>query len=195
MLAENRLFATLDPTTRRLALPGGESVLLTDTVGFVRNLPHQLVEAFKSTLETVAESDLLIHVVDASVADPQGQIDAVHTVLREIGAGEVPELVVINKLDLDPDAAQELLTEHEGSVAISAATGEGVDSFLQVVGDRLRALAIVTELFVPYERGDIVAAVHREGEVVAETHEDTGVRLRARLDAGAAGKLAPWVVT
>src|SRR5690606_27985978 len=100
VLAENRLFATLDPTTRRLQLPGGEAVLLTDTVGFVRKLPRQLVEAFKSTLETVAEADLLVHVVDASAADPEGQIDAVRTVLEEIGAADVPELLVFNKMDV-----------------------------------------------------------------------------------------------
>ena len=103
MLVEDRLFATLDPTTRRLRLPGGEPVLLTDTVGFVRKLPHQLVEAFKSTLEVVADADLLVHVVDASAADPEAQIDAVRTVLAEIGADEVPELLVFNKADLAPE--------------------------------------------------------------------------------------------
>ena len=116
VLVENRLFATLDPTTRRLELPGGEAVLLSDTVGFVRKLPHQLVEAFKSTLEVVAEADLLIHVVDATAADPQEQIDAVRTVLDEIGAGRVPELLVLNKADLDPDAAKRM---------VEAATGVG----------------------------------------------------------------------
>ena len=120
MLVEDRLFATLDPTTRRLALPGGEPVLLTDTVGFVRRLPHGLVEAFKSTLEVVAEADLLVHVVDASAADPEAQIDAVHAVLAEIGADRVPELIVFNKSDLAPEEAVRLVKLHPGSVAISA---------------------------------------------------------------------------
>jgi len=191
VLVEDRLFATLDPTTRRLSLPGGETVLLSDTVGFVRNLPHQLVEAFKSTLETVAEADLLVHVVDASAPDPEGQMLAVRTVLDDIDAASVPELLVFNKADLSTEAKR--LVE-PGSVAISALTGEGIEEFLQTVGDRLRALTTVTELFIPYERGDMLAAAHREGEVVSEAHEDSGVRVRARLDAGASGKLAPWVV-
>ena len=123
MLAEDRLFATLDPTTRRLALPGGEPVLLTDTVGFVRRLPHGLVEAFKSTLEVAAEADYLIHVVDADDSDPDGQIAAVREVLVEIGADRVPELLVFNKADLAPAAAKQLVVDHPGSVAVSALTG------------------------------------------------------------------------
>jgi GTPase len=189
VLVEDRLFATLDPTTRRLALPGGEPVLLTDTVGFVRRLPHGLVEAFKSTLEVATDADLLVHVVDASVDDPQGQIDAVRLVLAEIGADQVPELVVFNKADLAPDAATELVEGHPGSVALSARTGAGVDDLLRTLADRLRALANVVELFIPYERGDVLAAVHREGEVISTADEAAGVRVRARLDPAAAGKL------
>jgi GTP-binding protein HflX len=159
----------------------------------VRNLPHQLVEAFTSTLETVAEADLLVHVVDASAADPEGQMLAVRTVLDDIEANRVPELLVFNKADLTTEAKR-LVEQHPASVSISALTGEGIEEFLQTVGDRLRALTTVTELFIPYERGDMAAAAHREGEVVSESHEDAGVRLRVRLDAGASGKLAPWVV-
>jgi GTP-binding protein HflX len=194
VLVEDRLFATLDPTTRRLQLPGGEPVLLTDTVGFVRKLPHQLVEAFKSTLEVVAESDLLIHVVDASAASPEHQIDAVRTVLAEIGADGVPELLAFNKADTAPAEAARLMREHPGSVALSALTGVGVDAFLRALADRLRALTTVVELVVPYERGDVLAAVHREGEVVSTQHEEGGLRIRARLDAPAAGRLAEFVV-
>ncbi len=127
VLVEDRLFATVDPTTRRMDLPGGEQVLVTDTVGFVRKLPHQLVEAFRSTLDEVVEADLLIHVVDASAPDPEAQMDAVRTVLREIGADEVPELVAFNKADLAGEEAKRLLDRHPGSVAVAAATGEGVD--------------------------------------------------------------------
>ncbi|MEA2932393.1 MAG: GTPase [Actinomycetota bacterium] len=186
VLVEDRLFATVDPTTRRLDLPGGERVLVSDTVGFVRKLPTQLVEAFRSTLEEVAEADLLVHVVDASAADPEAQMEAVHTVLREIGADEVPELVAFNKSDLvDLSGAgtetKRLLDRHPGSVAMSAVTGEGVDGLLEAVGERLRLLSRTVEMLVPYERGDIVAALHRQGEVLSEDHEADATRLRVRL--------------
>jgi GTP-binding protein HflX len=194
VLVEDRLFATLDPTTRRLSLPGGEPVLLTDTVGFVRRLPHGLVEAFKSTLELTTEAALLVHVVDASASDPAGQIDAVRKVLNDIGAGGVPELLVFNKSDLDRDGTKLLASMHTGAIALSAASGEGIDEFLTVLSDRLRSLANVVELLVPYERGDIVAAIHREGEVVSTAEEVDGLRVRARLDGSAAGKLAEFVV-
>jgi GTP-binding protein HflX len=195
VLVEDRLFATLDPTTRRLALPGGEPVLLTDTVGFVRRLPHGLVESFKSTLEVATRADYLVHVVDGSGPDPDGQIDAVREVLREIGADKVPELLVFNKADLDPTAVAETVNWHPGSVGISARAGTGIDEFLQTLSDRLRSLSTVVELLVPYERGDVLASVHREGEVVSTTHEETGVRVRARLAEASVGRLAEFVVT
>ncbi|CAB4580816.1 MAG: GTPase HflX [Actinobacteria bacterium] len=194
VLVEDRLFATLDPTTRRLSLPGGEPVLLTDTVGFVRRLPHGLIESFKSTLEVASEADFLIHVVDAGAPDPEGQIRAVREVLAEIDADEVPELLVFNKADVAPDVAKELVADHEGSVAVSAVTGEGIDAFLATLADRLRAIAAPVELLIPYERGDVLAAVHREGEVVSSSHEDGGVRVRARLAEASAGRLAEFVV-
>lgn len=194
VLTEDRLFATLDPTTRRLALPGGEPVLLTDTVGFVRRLPHGLVESFKSTLEVARTADLLVHVVDASSADPQGQIDAVHAVLEEIDAGSVPELVVFNKADLvHADAAERLVAGVPGSVAISARTGAGIDDVLVAIGDRLRAMTAITELRVPYDRGDVIAAIHREGEVLSTTEGDGELIVRARLDEVSAGRLAAFV--
>ena len=195
VLTEDRLFATLDPTTRRLALPGGEPVLLTDTVGFVRNLPHGLVEAFKGTLEVAARADYLVHVVDSSAPSPHGQIDAVRAVLGEIGADQVPELLVFNKTDLEPGVAKQLVAEHPGSVAVSARTGEGIDDFLRALSDRLRALATVVELQIPYERGDVLAAVHREGEVVSTSETDDGYRVRARLADASAGRLSEFVVT
>ncbi len=195
VLVEDRLFSTLDPTTRRLSLPGGEVVLLSDTVGFVRNLPHQLVEAFKSTLDEVAEADLLIHVVDASAAAPEGNMRAVNEVLDEIKAGSVPQLIVFNKSDVAwPEDVARLIERYSGSVALSAVTGEGIDGFLRELSDRLRALTNVVELLVPYERGDIVAAIHREGEVLVEAHEEGGTRLRARLDQAASGAFAAFVV-
>jgi GTPase len=194
VLVEDRLFATLDPTTRRLALPGGEPVLLTDTVGFVRRLPHGLVESFKSTLEVAATADFLVHVVDASAPDPEGQMAAVHEVLGAIGAGAVTELVVFNKADAAPDEAQRLARAHPGSVSVSASTGDGIDTFLLMLADRLRAMARVTELVVPYDRGDVLAAVSREGEVVSTVYGDDGVRIRARLGPASTGRLEPFVV-
>lgn len=194
VLVENRLFATLDPTTRRLALPGGEPVLLSDTVGFVRRLPHALVESFKSTLEGAVTSDLLVHVVDATAADPKLQVQAVRDVLTEIGAGGVPELLVFNKSDLEPEVARQLAAEVPGSVVISAATGFGIAELVRTIGDRMRSITTILELLVPYERGDIVAAIHREGEVVSTSNEEFGMRIRARLAGASAGRLAEFVV-
>jgi GTP-binding protein HflX len=195
VLVEDRLFATLDPRARRLDLPGGEALVISDTVGFVRKLPHQLVQAFRSTLEVVAESDLLLHVVDAAAPDPEAQMRAVRTVLDEIGAGDVPELVAFNKADVAADEVQRLVADHSGSVPVSALSGAGIDGLLHAVSDRLRALEEVVELVVPYERGDVVAAVHREGEVLVEAHDADATRLRARLDPAALNRFGPFVVT
>ncbi len=193
VLIEDRLFSTLDPTTKRLHLPGGETVLCSDTVGFVRRLPHQLVEAFRSTLEEVAEADLLVHLVDATAADALGQIAAVRSVLGEIGAGEIPELVALNKCDeADPEAVGEVLAT-SGGLAVSARTGEGIEKLVETIGSRLRALAAVIELVVPYERGDVLAALHRDGEVLVEVHAATGTRVRARLDAADVGRFSEFV--
>jgi GTP-binding protein HflX len=192
VLVENQLFSTLDPTTRRLRLPGGETVLLSDTVGFVRRLPHQLVDAFRSTLEEVVDADLLLHVVDLSAPDAEGRITAVESVLREIDAGDVPVLHVWNKADLvDPGVVEEHLRTHD-SVAISAATGTGVADLLHTIGDRLRAQAGIVECFVPYDRADVLAALHRAGEVLVEVHDDDGTRVRARLSDREAGQFAEF---
>jgi len=179
---EDRLFSTLDPTTRRLRLTGGETVLCSDTVGFVRRLPHELVEAFRSTLEMVSEADLILHVVDGAAPGASAQIAAVHTVLDELQATDVPELLVVNKVDIADPAAVRALIQGETALVASAATGEGVDKLLSAVGDRLRALATVVELLVPYERGDVLAGLHRDGEVLVEVHADAGTRVRARID-------------
>jgi GTP-binding protein HflX len=192
VLVEDRLFATLDPRTRRLALPGGESVLVSDTVGFVRKLPHQLVEAFRSTLEVVKESDLVLHVVDCSAPDPELQMDAVRVVLDEIGAGDVPELLAFNKADVSSEAKR-LAERHAGSVTISALTGEGIDGLLETLGDRLRAMLRVVELIVPYERGDVLAAIHREGEVLVETHDEMATTVRVRVDQVGAARFREFI--
>jgi GTP-binding protein HflX len=193
VLVQDQLFSTLDPTVRRLRLPGGETILLSDTVGFVRRLPHQLVEAFRSTLEEVVSADLLIHLVDASGPDIESHIDAVDAVLREIDAGDVPVLLVWNKTDVaDRDDVKQLLASHPGSVAVSGATGDGIPELLDAIGDRLRALLHVSEFVVPYDRGDILAALHRAGEVLVEVHDDTGTRVRARLPHAAVGRFAEF---
>jgi GTP-binding protein HflX len=194
VLVEDRLFATLDATTRRLQLPGGESVLLTDTVGFIRKLPHQLVQAFKSTLDVAVDADLLVHVVDATAPDVAGNIRAVGEVLAEIGAAHAPELLAFNKADLAPVEAQRLRERHEGSVALSATTGDGVDLLLATIGDRLRSLTTVVELLIPFERGDLLAAAHRAGEVLDETPGEGGMHVRGRFDDAAVGRFSEFVV-
>ena len=191
--AENRLFVTLDPRTRQLSLPGGETVLVTDTVGFVRKLPHELIEAFRSTLDSVRLADLVLHVVDGTAANAEGQMAAVREVLREIGAGDVPELVVVNKADGAPDEAKALAHALEGAVLISARTGEGVDELLPVVADRLRGSDRVVELVVPWTRGDVLAAVHREGEVVAQSHGEEAATLQVVLDEVGRARFAEFV--
>jgi GTP-binding protein HflX len=193
VVVEDRLFSTLDPTTRRLRLPGGETVLCSDTVGFVQRLPHQLVQAFRSTLEEVADADLLVHVVDGSSPDAGRQIEAVREVLRDIGAGDVPDLLVINKADLPTPGDVDRATLGVQPLRVSARTGEGVDKLLEVVAERLRALATVLELTVPYERGDVLAALHREGEVLVEVHADHGTRVRARLGDAEASRFREFV--
>ncbi|HEY3096306.1 MAG TPA: GTPase HflX [Acidimicrobiia bacterium] len=194
-LVEDRLFSTLDPTTRRLHLPGGETALLGDTVGFVRRLPHELVEAFKSTLEEVARADVLLHVVDGSAHDAEDQIVAVRAVLRDIGADGRPELLVVNKLDVaDPSAVDDLVAAHEGTVAVSAATGEGVEKLAETIGTRLRALDPVVELAVPFDRGDVIAALHREGDVLVEVHGDRETRVRARIPESGVNRFREFVV-
>lgn len=190
---ENRLFSTLDPITRRGHLPGGEPILFSDTVGFVRKLPHQLVEAFRSTLDEVNDADLLVHVVDGSAPDPQAQIDAVHAVLSEIETSQIPELIVFNKTDrLDRDQQRELetlLERYSGSIAASALTGDGVAEALHVIGDRLRSMNPVIEIVVPFDRGDVLAQLHREGDVITESEQDGGLLLRVRLPEGVESKV------
>jgi GTP-binding protein HflX len=196
VLVQDRLFSTLDPTTRRLRLAGGETVVVSDTVGFVQRLPHQLVESFRSTLDEVVAADLLLHVVDAGSAEAAAQIDAVHAVLREIGADAVPELLVVNKADIaDPDALADLSAAYPSASIVSAATGDGVARLLDAVSVRLRHLAPIVELVVPFERGDVVAALHREGEVLVEVHSEGGTRVRARLPVIELAQFGDYVVT
>jgi len=192
VLSEDRLFATLDAATRKLALPGGEKVFLTDTVGFVRKLPHQLVQAFRSTLDVVVDADLLVHVVDASSPDPEGQIDAVREVLREIGAESVPELIVFNKIDI-AEAPEKLLARYEGSLAASAHTGEGAETLLHTISDRLAVRNRIVDVIVPFDRGEIMAELHRSGQVLSEQAVADGMHFRARLDEFSIGRLKEFI--
>ena len=182
VLVEDRLFATLDSTVRRLELPNQGAVLLADTVGFVRRLPHHLVEAFQSTLSEVAEADLLLHVVDGSVDDPAGQIAAVREVLHEIGAAELPELIVFNKSDvIGEQAIRRLVNLYPEAVFVSALKGSGLDELLARVGELVEKAMVTLTLEIPYARGDLVAAVHRVGEVIEEKHDDNGTILEVRV--------------
>jgi GTP-binding protein HflX len=195
VLVEDRLFSTLGTTTRRLRLPGGETVLCTDTVGFVRRLPHELVESFRSTLAEVADADLVLHVVDGAAADPEGQIAAVHAVMAEIDADALPEMIVVNKVDTaDPDVVADLVARHPGAVAVSGRRGDGIDALLAAIGARLRAMVPVYELLIPYDRGELMAALHREGEVLVEVHGEAGTRVRARLPDALASRVGAYVV-
>jgi GTPase len=193
VLVEDRLFATLDSTVRRLDLPSSRSVLLADTVGFVRRLPHHLVEAFQSTLAEVAEADLLLHVVDGADPDPEGQIAAVREVLGEIGASEIPELLVFNKADLMSAQVQDRLrNRHPESVVVSGLTGEGLTEMLEAVGGLLDHDLVTMTLEIPYARGDIVAAAYRLGEVTEEKHDNDGIILDVKLPISAQSRFAEF---
>jgi GTPase len=195
VLVDDALFATLDPTTRRSTTADGRIYTLSDTVGFVRHLPHQLVEAFRSTLEEVADSDLILHVVDGSHNDPEGQIGAVREVLAEIGADSVPELVVINKADVaDPMVVSRLRAREPHSVVVSARTGEGVADVLAALEYDLPHPGVEIEALVPYSRGDLMNRVHEYGEVLGLEHTGEGTVIKARVNADLAGDLGPFLV-
>jgi GTP-binding protein HflX len=182
VLVEDRLFATLDPTVRRLELPNQRPFLLADTVGFVRRLPHHLIEAFRSTLSEVAEAELLLHVVDGSDPDPGGQIAAVREVLMEIGAAELLELIVFNKSDLlGEQALVRLANLYPEAVFISALEHEGLELLVERIGELLERTMVTLTLEIPYARGDVVAAAHRFGEVIEEKHDDNGMILEVRV--------------
>ncbi|HLV73258.1 GTP-binding protein HflX [Actinomadura hallensis] len=195
VLVEDALFATLDPTVRRAVTPGGRVYTLADTVGFVRHLPHQLVEAFRSTLEEVTDAGLILHVVDGSDADPEAQIDAVREVLREIGADGIPEIVVINKADAADDLTIARLRRREPhSVVVSARTGYGIEELRAAIEADLPGLESEVRALVPYDRGDLVAQVHERGEVLKQEHLAEGTMLHARVPSSLAGELSAYEV-
>jgi GTP-binding protein HflX len=190
VLVDNSLFATLDPAVRKARTPSGLPFTLTDTVGFVRHLPHQLVDAFRSTLEEVADADLILHVVDGSDADPRSQLAAVREVLSEVGAADVPELVVINKADAaDSIELEGLQLSERQSVIVSAATGEGIDKLMAEIERLLPRSQREVSVVIPYDRGDLVARAHDEGEVLTVHHGGEGTELTARVPLGLAAAL------
>ena len=194
VLVEDALFATLDPTTRRTETADGRVYTLTDTVGFVRHLPHDLVEAFRSTLEESAQADLLLHVVDASDPDPEGQIAAVRTVLAEIGALQVPEQLVLNKADVADEATiLALRANHPDALVVSARTGRGMDELRAVVDERLPRPEVALTVLVPYERGDLVDKVHKTAVIDSLEHTAEGTLITARVRGDQADELAAFV--
>lgn len=195
VLVENALFATLDPTVRRTQAADGREYTISDTVGFVRNLPHQLVEAFRSTIEEIAFSDLVVHVVDASHPDPAGQIQTVRDVLAEVDARNVTELVVFNKCDLVDDIQKISLRGMEpGSMLVSAATGEGVAELLEKIEELLPKPDQSVRALVPFSRGDLISRVHSEGKVVSITHTESGTLIEALVKPALASELAKFAL-
>ncbi len=192
----DQLFATLDPTTRRVELPGGHLALFTDTVGFIQKLPTSLVAAFRATLEEIAEADLLLHVVDITHPHVSAQAEAVLRTLDDIGAGHIPVLTVLNKIDLlpSPEAASAALASFPRAVAISALTGEGVPRLLQKVGERLYETYEPVTVELPYEEGGLIALFHEMGQVEEAQHHRGGVRIRGRLPGRLVARYAPFVV-
>jgi GTP-binding protein HflX len=182
VLVENQLFATLDPTVRRTETGDGRVYTLADTVGFVRSLPHQLVEAFRSTLEEVGEADLLLHVVDGSHPDPEGQISAVREVLAEVGGDRIKEIIVVNKADIaDPDVLDRLHRHERHCISVSARTGQGIAELRALIDCELPKPDIEVEVLVPYDRGDLISRLHEEAEILESEHVADGTRVRARV--------------
>ena len=190
----NQLFATLDPTIRRVKLPNGRTVLLSDTVGFIQKLPVTLIAAFRATLEEVIEADVLLHVVDAHHPLAWDYIDVVEDTLAELDATRIPKILVLNKSDLggQTELGDYVSLGYQEAVQISALRGEGLDEVLSAIGRAINGSMSLVEVFVPYENGEILAEIHRRGVVESEEHLEVGVRVRARVPVRLAGKLDQW---
>lgn len=183
VLVENALFATLDPTVRKSQTAEGRVYTLSDTVGFVRHLPHQLIDAFKSTLEEVSGADLIVHVVDGSHPDPFEQIRAVREVITEIGGGDIPEIIAINKVDIaSPEIVMELLRKEKNSYAFSVKSGFGLEGLLHAIEKSLPHPSVEIDSVIPYHRGDLVHAIHESGEILLEEHLAEGTHIRGYVD-------------
>jgi GTP-binding protein HflX len=191
VLVENALFATLDPTVRQAKASDGRIYTLTDTVGFVRHLPHQLVEAFKSTLEEVAAADLIVHVVDGSHPNPREQIRAVREVIVDLGGGDIPEIIAINKADIAlPEVLMQLLREEPESFAFSARTGFGMETLMRAIETALPRPRVEVRVTIPFNRGDLVSRIHERGEVMSESYSPEGTVIHAMVDENIAQKIA-----
>ena len=190
VLVENALFATLDPTVRKTQSDDGRIYTFTDTVGFVRHLPHQLVEAFKSTLEEVSQSDLIVHVVDGAHPDPFEQIRAVRGVINEIGGGEIMEIIAINKADIAaPEVLMELLRKESNAYAISARTGYGVQALIKAIESHLPKPKVEIQVVIPFDRGDLVSLIHEQGEIISEEYLPEGTKIHAMVGGALARKI------
>jgi len=191
VLVENALFATLDPTVRQAKASDGRIYTLADTVGFVRHLPHQLVEAFKSTLEEVAAADLIVHVVDGSHPNPREQIRAVREVIVDLGGGDIPEIIAINKADIAlPEVLMQLLREEPESFAFSARTGFGMETLMRAIETALPRPRVEVRVTIPFNRGDLVSRIHERGEVMSESYSPEGTVIHAMVDENIAQKIA-----
>lgn len=196
VMVENALFATLDPTTRKAVTPDGIGYTLSDTVGFVRQLPTQLIEAFRSTLEEVADADLILHVVDASHPEPEGQITAVRTVLAEVDAHEVDEVIVLNKADLaDWDVVERIRRREPHTIVVSAYTGEGMDELRELISASIPRPSVPLDLMVPYSQGDIVSRLHAEdAEILSTEYLEEGTLLKVLVRRELVSELAEFQV-
>jgi len=194
-LVENALFATLDPTVRKHETPDGLRYTMTDTVGFVRHLPHQLVEAFRSTLEEIGDADLVLHVVDAADEDPFAQIAAVRAVLADIGTGDLREIVVVNKTDVaDPVVVAQLRHAEPTAVVVSARTGEGMADLERVIAESLPRPDVKVDVLLPYDRGDLMSRLHDDADIDELEHGGDGTHVVARVKPGLAADLAPYAL-
>lgn len=194
VLVENKLFATLDSTSRRLSMPNHQPIVLSDTVGFINKLPHQLVAAFRSTLDEVREADLLLHVVDASRPDMEEEIRAVETVLDELGTAERPQMLVLNKVDLVDEAQRgRLLKVYSEAIEVSAVTGFGLDELVERIERRLAANFVKLKLTVPYAKGDVVQHLHDTGKVLSEEHREDGTHLEVEIPKAELPKVSRFV--
>ena len=194
VLVQNALFATLDPTVRKSETKDGRVYTLSDTVGFVKHLPHELIDAFKSTLEEVSGADLIVHVVDGSHQDPLGQIKAVREVVRDIGGEKIPEIIALNKADIaDPEVIRLVMREEPDAYPISVHTGAGIEALIAAIEGSLPRPKVEVHTLIPYNRGDLVSRIHEEGEIISEEHLENGTSLHARVDGALAHLLEKFV--
>jgi GTP-binding protein HflX len=195
VLVEDALFATLDATVRKSVTPSGRAMTLTDTVGFVRNLPHELVEAFRSTLEEVGSADVIVHVVDASHPDPGAQLATVRGVISEVGASDVPEIVVFNKVDsVDAGMVLQLRGVESDALFVSAYTGEGIEALLARIDDVLPKPSTKLSVTIPFDRGELVARLHNEAIIESTHYDEAGTSLEVVVDDQLAATLEEFVV-